>query len=312
MSMAAKIIISSVLFLGCNGQETESSCDPKNSGYARSNQDLEFLKKPPVLRLQYSNIVLVFSIDKTQKMKWCSGVIVGHNSALTAASCLREGVGSIYVVPSIYRDLYIKEPTFQKKLISMAVKPNRVITHGTMQFTDTIIEESKRPDDRAILLFADNTFTVENYDRSLIGSPYEGYPRPKIGQSAMTVGYGSERSDIALLKEKRGMYSYEESVLKDLLFYHDLEPVTPGSSVRVSRFEKTFEADRGAPLFTSLYKSTGEFILGSSRANIVGLLVHTESIKTTNLVPSGGSISAPTSSSMNVTGATKKHLRGSL
>lgn len=304
MKRAAKIIISSALFLGCNGQETDSSCDPKNSGIAMSKQELGLLKKPPFVRLRHSNIVMVLSGDKTQKMTLCSGVIVGHNAVLTAASCLKGDVDVIYVVPGrristqIGTQIDTNAADMQNKLIDMAVKPKKVSSHGTISTSATIVEASKRPDDLAVLLLADKTFRIEDYDKSLIGSVYDGYPRPKIGQFAMTVGFGTEKSNVVDRREKRGMYAYDSAVLKDLLFYHDLEPFTPGSKMRFNRFQRTFEADKGAPLLTSLEGAMGEFILDFIQANIVGVLVHFESIKTTDIVPSANTMGSSSTSGM--------------
>jgi hypothetical protein len=299
MKTAAKIIISSVLFLGCDGQETDSSCGPKNSGIAMSKQELGLLAKPPVVRLRHSNIVMVLSGDKTQKMTLCSGVIVGHNAVLTAASCLKGDVDVIYVVPGrristqIGTQIDTNAADMQNKLIDMAVKPKKVSSHGTISTSATIVEASKRPDDLAVLLLADKTFRIEDYDKSLIGSVYDGYPRPKIGQFAVTVGFGTEKSNVVDRREKRGMYAYDSAVLKDLLFYHDRETSGPGSNVRFNRFQKTFEADKGAPLLTSLEGTTGEFMLDFIQANIVGLLVHQESIKAIDpfppFIPTGAS-----------------------
>jgi hypothetical protein len=195
MKTAAKILISSALLLGCDGQETDSSCDPKNSGVATSNQELELLKKPPGRPRYFPNVIMVLSGDKTNKMAWCSGVVVGHNAALTAASCLKGSVESIYVVPKVATtSIYSSDPEAQNKLISMSITPVKVVSHGTIPTTVTSVEPSKQPDDLAVLLFANKTFDVGNYNKTLIGSLYDGYPRPKIRQYAMTVGYGGQLS----------------------------------------------------------------------------------------------------------------------
>lgn len=300
MKTAAKIVIYSALLLGCDGQETDSSCGPKNSGYARSNQDLELLKKPPGRPGYFPNVIMVLSGDKTQKMTWCSGIVVGHNSALTSASCLKGGVELIYVVPKLDNSLSSSDPEVQNKLISMSIKPSKVVSHGTIPTTATTIEPSKQPDDLAVLLFADKTFEVENYNTTLIGSLYEGYPRPKIRQRAMTLGYGGQLSYKIAEKYKRGIYLRDETALKDLLFYHDIEPYPPGAGFGIEMFHKTFEADRGAPLLTPLDVKRGEDIDDYNRSNIVGLLVHMELVKATTQAQPDKTIAIVSSSNMNL------------
>ena len=273
MKTAAKILISSALLLGCDRQETNTSCDPGDGSTQLSQQGLD-LFKPPLPN--FSNVILVLCGDNSQKMTWFSGTVVGHNSVLTAASCLNGGVESIFVVPNIRAPIDVKAPDLQNKIISMSINPKKVISHATISTSASTVESSKRADDVAVLVFNDQVFETVSYKKSLIGSLYDGYPRRSTGQQVRTIGYGDEMSPSIILTSKRSVFIRDEAASKDLVFSHYQKDVTTDSSQQSSMYDKNFAGDKGGPLLAPLKGRAGDSLLDFQVTNILGVLVHIE------------------------------------
>lgn len=235
------LIVAIVLLVGCDSQETsKETCN-------RSTVAIPLTKRPGP---DYGNVVLILSGDVNSPMLRCTGTIVGQNSVMTAASCLGDKPESIFVVKNFYSQKPENGSELQPELLNKAIKPQKIISHGTVAKTTSGLDPQKYLDDLAILVFEDNGFLLKSLrSKALINSLYDTNGRPKNNALVEVIGYGSKPPSQVDSRLTGWFYKKDDALGKDLIFTAKLSGLEAGRFSEETN--RLYPADRGAPMFIS-------------------------------------------------------------
>jgi len=195
---------------------------------------------------EYPSVVLIMSGPRVGKVSKCTGTIVGHNTVLTAAHCIKGTADSVYVMQT----LSLRDAAEHNRAMASAISPRAIISHGPFVSSATNADISELPEDMVVLVFTDNTFK----QRDVIVPSLHGRTRPENFSDTIIVGFGkSSASDTSNTSIKRvgfGFYLTEDLFGADLVFTFDRD-LDPQSFAPVGgkKYSQTQQGDSGGPLF---------------------------------------------------------------
>ncbi len=176
----------------------------------------------------------------------CTGTIVGHNAVLTAGHCIRSSARTTYVMQTGS----LRSAQEQLDVLSRAVTPREIITHGTSSHTSSAVTPEYMAEDMAVLLFADQTFKSTDIT---IPSLYK-LERPERFAETIMVGFGksSESDDPSKTSIKRvgpGFYLVEDAIAKGVVvtYTNEMDRQTLISN-GIRKYSRLHQGDSGGPL----------------------------------------------------------------
>jgi hypothetical protein len=193
----------------------------------------------------YPSVVLIMSGPRVGSVAKCTGTIVGHNTVLTAAHCIKGTADYVYVMQT----LSLRGAEHNRAMAS-AISPRAIISHGPFVSSATNANISELPEDLVVLLFAADTFQ----QRDVIVPSLYGRNRPENFSDTIMVGFGkssaSDTSDTSIKRVGFGFYLTEDFFGPDLVFTFDRD-LDPQSFAPVGgkKYSQTQQGDSGGPLF---------------------------------------------------------------
>ena len=236
--LLALMIIYSASSCGAPPSQTRSACP---SLFSQSPLRIEGGTETT----DFPSVVLMFSGPRVGSVAKCTGTIVGHNTVLTAAHCIKGSADSIYVMQT--QSLRGAE---HNGALASAISPRSIISHGPFLSSSTGADISKLREDLVVLLFADNSFQQRDV---IIPSLYERN-RPENFSEMIMVGFGkssaSDSTDTSIKRVGFGSYLVETRFGPDLVFSfdRDLDPQTL-APMGPKKYSQTQQGDSGGPLF---------------------------------------------------------------
>jgi len=194
---------------------------------------------------EYPSVVLIMSGPRVGSVAKCTGTIVGHNTVLTAAHCIKGSADTVYVMQT----LSLRGAEHNRALAS-SISPRAIISHGPFSGSTTNADISKLPEDLVVLLFVDNSFQ----QRDVIVPSLHGRNRPENFSDTIMVGFGKssagDTSDTSIKRVGSGFYVVEDVFGASLVFSFDrqLDPQTL-APVGSKQYSQTQQGDSGGPLF---------------------------------------------------------------
>lgn len=236
--LLAIILLSFTSGCGTPPSQTRGACTPLTSQSPLKIEDGSETT-------EYPSVVLIMSGPRVGSVAKCTGTIVGHNTVLTAAHCIKGTADSVYVMQT----LSLRGAEHNRALAS-SISPKAIISHGPFSVSPTNADISKLPEDLVVLLFADNSFQ----QRDVIVPSLHGRTRPENFSDTIMVGFGKssagDTSDTSIKREGFGFYLVEDAFGPGLVFSFDrqLDPQTL-APVGSKQYSQTQQGDSGGPLF---------------------------------------------------------------